>query len=346
MSGINDISISISLTGVPLTGKSFRPIVIGAPSGAGIPFAICTELSDVISAGFLSSSEEYKMATALLSQPINPQDFAVYRPPASDTDFPTALANLLLVRQDWYSVNAETNDVTEMEAIADWTEANDRYFIGTTDDTTNVVNIGTYMRTAVLAHDAPEDYPDCAWVGNVIPYPIGSANWKWKRLSGQDEPDPSVFTSTVYAALRAANICALQTQDGSTPFTNFHASTDGTAIDTTMGIDWVKSTMEVNILAVLLSTPKVGLDDRGIPLIESAMREALKNAGDQGIIANAVTKEDQEKSDDGQYMYQVFAPLRSEISSQNMAAGRLPIRFQYYQLVGTNYVQVTGEVIQ
>ena len=71
----------------------------------------------------------------------------------------------------------------------------------------------------------------------------------------------------------------------------------------------------------------------------------MKSAGDNGIIAQAISEDDLEFSDDKTYMYQVTVPLRSATSSVDRANRELKdVKFTYYLAGAIHKVTVTGKI--
>lgn len=341
---INDITINISRGTLGLQELVFRPLVLG--SGPVIPTAsgvtIATKVSDITDAGYTINDEEYKMAAAMFAQTPSPQDVAIYRK-ATGTAYDAALTTLQTTFDNFYAVTIESRSKTDMALVGTWANSSSskKMFFGGTSDLTALTGRNV-DREAYLIHDnLPGDYPECAWVGRVIPTTPGSATWKWKILSGQSA---STFTSTQLNTIRTNNGQALQNQKGGI-FVNEGITTSGEYIDIIIGQDWVEDQIITNMLSLMLKNDKVAFDDTGIAQIEGVVRDVLKQAGDNGIIAAAVSDDDLLLSDDKEYIYQVTTVSRADTPA-NDRANRLydGISFVYTTAGAIHKVTVTGYI--
>jgi len=339
MAFLNDITISISRGTLGLQQQVFRPLVMGSgPIASGV--VIATKVSDITDAGYLTTDEEYKMAAAMFAQTPSPEDVAIIRK-ASGTTYAAALTTLRTTYDAFYAVTIESREKADLNAVGTWANSNKKFFFGGTDDLT-ALDSRNVDREAYLIHDNSDtDYPECAWVGKVIPKTPGSATYKWKILTGQNA---SNFTSTQLNTIRTNNGQALQSQKGAI-YTNEGKTTSGEFIDIIHGQDWVEDQMVTDLLALFLKNDKVAYDDVGIGQVEGVIRDVLKRAGDNGIIARAVSEADMEKSDDKEYIYQVTVTSRSD-SPTNERANREynGISFVYTTAGAIHKVTVTGYI--
>ena len=337
MSYINDITINISRGTLGLQQQNFLPIVIGSGAiASGVMTA--TSLVDMTDYGYLTTDEEYKMASAMWAQSPSPSSIKVMRK-ASGTDYDAALTTLITTDNDFYAITIESRDKADLAAVGTWANSNKKYFFGGSSDIT-ALDSRNVDREAYLIHDNdPGDYPECAWVGREIPKQPGSNTWKWKVLSGQNA---STFTSTQLATIRSNNGQALQSQSG-VIFTNEGVSTSGEYIDILLGQDWVEDQLKIELLGLFLKNDKIAMDDIGIAQVEGVIRSVLKRAGDNKIIASAVSEADLLKSDDKLYIYQVTVPLRSAISANDRANRNLTgVKFVYTTAGAIHKTTITG----
>jgi hypothetical protein len=337
MSFINDITINISRGTLGLQQLNFLPLIMGSgPVASGV--ITISELTDLTDAGYLVTDEEYKMASAMLAQSPSPSSIKVIRK-ASGVAYDAALTTLRTTDDDFYGVTIESREKVDLNLVGTWANGNKKFFFGGTDDLT-ALDSRNVDREAYLIHDNDDtDYPECAWVGRELPKQPGSNTWKWKTLSGQNA---STFTSTQLNTIRNNDGQALQEQAGSI-FTNEGVTTSGEFIDIIIGQDWVEDQMRVGLLALFLKNDKVAFDDIGIGQVEGVIRDVLKRAGDNGIIAAAVSDADLEKSDDKIYIYQVTVVNRSD-SPENERALREynGISFVYTTAGAIHKATVTG----
>lgn len=337
MAFINDITINISRGTLGLQQLVFTPLIVGSHQFASGVLSI-SNLTDLTDAGYLSTDEEYLMAAAMLAQSPSPSTIKVLRK-ATGTTYNAALDTLITTDDEFYAVVIQSREKADLAIVGTWANSNKKFFFGGTDDITALTD-RSVDREAYLIHDNEDtDYPECAWVGREIPKTPGSNTWKWKVLSGQNA---SEFTSTELATIRSEDGQALQEQAGSI-FTNDGITTSGEFIDIIIGQDWVEDQIRVGLLAMYLKNDKVPMDDVGIGKVEGVIRDVLKRAGDNGIIAAAISDADLLKSDDKEYIYQVTVPLRSALSTTDRANRDLTgVEFVYTTAGAIHKTTVTG----
>jgi len=340
MAFINDITINISRGTIGLTQTSFTPLIMANGSGALVASGVQTisELTDLTELGYATSDPEYLMTSAMFAQSPRPSSVKVIR--VSGT-YATELATLRTTDDAWYTINIDSRLKADLNAVGTWANSNTKLFIGGSSDIT-ALDTRNVDREAYLIHNnAVTDYPDCAWVGRVIPEDPGSATWKWKVLNGQNA---STFTSTELNTIRTNNGQAIQEQAGAT-YVNEGITTSGEYIDIIQGQDWVEDQLKIGLLSLLINNNKVALDNTGIAQVEGVVRDVMKRAGDQGIIAAATDDADFALSDDKVYIYQVTTPARSEISTTDRANRTLPdVKFTYTTAGAIHKVEVTGKI--
>ena len=280
MAFINDIVINISRGTIGLTEKSFTPLIMGKGTGALVASGVqtVTELTDLTSLGYGTTDPEYLMTSAMFAQSPRPESVKVIR--VSGT-YATELATLITTDNDWYGICIDSRAKADLQGAGTWANSNKKFFFGGTSDLTALTD-RNIDREAYLIHDnLLADYPECAWVGQNMPKQPGSITWKWKSLSGQNA---STFTSTQLNTIRTNNGQALQTQAGAT-YVNEGKTTSGEFIDIIHGQDWVDDQLQIGLLALFVNNDKIAMDDSGIALVEGGVRDVLKRAGDNSIIA-------------------------------------------------------------
>jgi hypothetical protein len=337
---ISDITINISSGALSLSQQNFRPLILGTGATAATGVTIASKLTDLTDAGYLSTDEEYLMASAMLAQSPHVSDFAVYRK-SNATDYDDALTTLITTFDDFYAIVIQSRTGSDLALVGTWANSNKKFFFGCSEDPDDLTGRNV-DREAYLIHDNDAaDYPECAWVGGQLSKTPGSNTWKWKKLSGQDH---STFTSTQLNAIRTDHGQALQKQAG-VIFTNDGVATSGEFIDIILGQDWVEDELKTGLLALFLKNDKIAMDDKGIAQIEGVIRDVLKRAGDNGIIAAAVSDADKLLSDDKTYIYQVVVPLRADISVANRAARNLAgVEFVYTSAGAVHRTTITGYI--
>ena len=335
---INDITISISRGTLSVQQRSFDPLVVGSGVPVGNSGVInVAELSDLTDEGYSANDEEYKMVGAMFSQSPRPAICRVYRKPSA-TAYADALTALNATDSAWYALCIQSRAKADLNLVGTWANSNGKMFIGCCSDVT-ALNARSLDREAYLIHDVPADYPDCAWVGKCIGQQPGSITWKWKMLIGQNA---AAYTLTELNAIRTAKGQAIQEQAG-VAYVNEGMTTSGEYIDVINGQDWVEDQIKTQLLSLFLNNGKIPLDDTGIAQVKAIVSGVMKQAGDAGIIAQAIADADLAKSDDKKFMYQVTVPQRSEISSTDLNARTLPlVKFVYYLAGAIHKAEITG----
>lgn len=346
MAFYQDININITTDIITLTGETFYPLILGA-GDAGIDVETVTTLAEAVTAGYLTTDTEYKMLTAMLSQDVSPTNVKICRAtPNTSTGYVDTLDGLVEAGEEFYSVCIqEYQDAKIQAAVAAWCEANDKIFIALNDDVTcaDVTTITSLDRTAVIVHDSATGRADAALVGICMPVKPWATNWHWKELNGVSA---SAYTRTQLGTIRTKKAIGLQGNNGSGIYTNYGRSTSGKSLMITVGEDWIKNQLNIELYSLLLRNRNIPIDDTGIAQVEAVIRSVLRRAGDEGIIAQAVTQNDRDLySDDKKYMFKVTVPLRSELSANERATGALNyVKFATYSSGSVDSVTITGSV--
>lgn len=338
MSFINDITISISDGTLGLSNRSFDPMIVG---GGAIASGVTTvyELTDLTAAGYTSADPEYDMVSAMIAQTPRPELIKVCRR-ATGTALGTFLDSLRETDDAWYAFCISSRVDADLNAAGTWANSNGKFFFGSAVAVT-ALGSRSVDREAYLIHTDAASYPECAWVGRCLPADPGSITWKWKVFSGQVA---STFTATQLNAIRTAHGNALQSQAG-VIFTNEGMTSSGKYIDVIMGRDWIEDQLRTDLLSLFINNNSIPYDDSGIAMVEGVVRGVLKRAGDNGVIAKAISAADMLQSDDKVYMYRVTVPQRSDTSTNDRATRTLSdVKFAYTVAGAIHEVEVTGTI--
>jgi len=263
-----------------------------------------------------------------------------YVPSASVVDDLTAIQ---AVNNDWYALALTDRTVATVEAVASWIETQIKIF-GTASDDTDIIdeaagvdttsiaalfNNAGYVRTFVLYHEeAADDYPECAWFGNCLPFVPGSETWMFKTLN-------SISYSTL-SSTQEANAFAKSANTyeyvGGVGITQRGTMAQGEYIDIIRGVDWLTSTIQTLVYAILVNSPKIPYTDSGITAIEGQIRKALQ----MGVTNNFIAQDPP---------YQIFVPLASAVPSVDKANRILRnVKFQATLAGAIQAVNITGTV--
>jgi hypothetical protein len=345
---IQDISVDIRRGSKALARKGFgMPLILGdgAPDATGTSHTIQThkEYSDMkaVAVDYTDETNEYKMAAAMFCQGPSPKVVAIYS--KADTETITqALDTINSTHSGFYAILIAERTAAAMAKAGDWANANQKFFFGCTSDE-GALTDRNVDREAYLIHDAPNDFPECAWAGQNLPKDPGSITWKWKSLNGQVAA--ASFDITKLNTIRKNNGQTI-TEIGGISVVNEGKTTSGEFIDVIRGQDWVKARIEEGLYRLFISNEKVSMDTVGIAQVESVIRSVLQQAGNAGIIARAGSESELNQSDDKVFMFQVTVPRREDIVPDDRAARILPdIGFIYHLAGAIHEAKVEGRIV-
>lgn len=194
----------------------------------------------------------------------------------------------------WYGlVMTERTKQVQLDA-AEWTEANDRLFITATNEadvlnpaiTTDLISVlknTRYFRTAALYHtNAATEYPDAAWAGRVFTIRPGGETWALKQLASIT---PSNLTGTQRQTIINKGGNTFEFYQSQIALTNPGKVAAGEWIDVIRFRDWLKDTIQVNMVQMMINRDKVPYTDQGIQLCVNNLRKSLQEGQNVGGIA-------------------------------------------------------------
>ena len=252
----------------------------------------------------------------------------------------TALDTLIQTRNNWYGLFITERDNASLHAAGDWALGNEKFFVGCSADPA-ALDGRNNIREAYLIHNDAANFPEAAWAGMCFPQAIGTITWKWKTPTGVVA---SNFNLTELGTIRAGNGQTLSERSG-VVYADEGITTGGEYIDVVMSRDYVKARLGEAIFATQIRSPKVPFDNSGAAMLEAPMRDVFRQCGKQTIIAKAVSEADKKKSDEGEYMYTVTIPERSEVPDNDRAARKWSgIEFGFTIAGAVHAVDVSGTI--
>lgn len=183
----------------------------------------------------------------------------------------------------WYGLALDSNSSAEAHAAATWAESNGAHLFiwnnsdthcitSDTDDLFSVTKALAYARSGGLyAGSQLLSYGGAAWLGKVFPSNPGSLTFMYKTLAGVPQ---DVLSETAQANLNAKHGNYYITLAGIGVTINGWSSS-GEFFDITWGIDWLTSTIQIDVFALLASSPKVPYTDLGVDMIVSVIKGDL-----------------------------------------------------------------------
>lgn len=245
-----------------------------------------TAVGDTVEVAWISAAGSIELGTNLAWGTISPL--------AGGTAVADDLDAILDEDQAWYGlVMVERVKQTQLDA-AEWTEANDRLFVTATNeadvlnpalstDLISVLKNTRYFRTEVLYHtNAATEYPDAAWAGRVFTIQPGGETWALKGLSSVT---PSPLTATQRQTIINKGGNTFEFYQSQIALTNPGKVAAGEWIDVIRFRDWLKDTIQTNLVAMMINRDKVPYTDQGIQLCVNNLRKSLKEGQDVGGIA-------------------------------------------------------------
>lgn len=247
----------------------------------------------------------------------------------------------------WYGLAICSNADNDIQQVSSFIEPQTKIFLPVSNDslipTSSTSDLGSLLKAAgfkrtglVFSIASYQKGVEAAWLGGLLPTTPGSSNWAFKTLAGitadsltggQQQacigiPEAGVPGKNVniYQPVGGVNITEMGTMAG------------GQFIDITIGVDWLKATIQTNIFSVQVNSPKIPYTDIGTSILISAVRAAI----DQGV-ANGLI--------DGLSPISVTAPLVATVPKTQRANRIAPTISFTCRLQGAfNAVIVQGTV--
>ena len=238
------------------------------------------------------SGTVYTAASKYFGGDVKPSSLIIGRIDALDASPLAALQAVQALNNDWYALMLLDHTKADVLDIAEYIEtqkkifgasSQDAHVIGTdVDDVATALKAAKYTRTfGLYSATADTKWPECAWLGRMLPTGVGAASWKFKTLAGivADDLDGTAISN---AQGKNSNIYIPM---GGVDITSEGIMASGEYIDVTRFIDWLQSTMEEKIYALLVNAEKVPYTNKGIAVIENAVRATLLDGIANGGIA-------------------------------------------------------------
>jgi len=205
----------------------------------------------------------------------------------------TDIVALQAVSDIWYGLAICSALASDIEQVASYIETQLKIFIAVTGDAavknpSSTTDVGailmgkSYKRTALVYTANPRSGLEASWLGGVLPTTPGSSTWKFKGAKGitTDKFSQSDRNALIgQPGVPGKNVNIFETVGGQNIFEEGFMC-GGQFIDITVGIDWLKSTMQNNVFSLLVQNEKIPYTDIGAAIIENAVRQTLKQGDD------------------------------------------------------------------
>lgn len=210
----------------------------------------------------------------------------------ADNTFAQDIAAIRVTNDDWYVVTSHSHVEADVNELAAAVESLKKLYAYSTSDaavlTTSTTDIMSdlsgfnYDRTFGI-YDAESDttFPECGWVGRVLPTDPGAATWAFKTITGVDQDN---LTTTQSTNVRGKNGNTYETIGG-VEVTRDGKVASGEYIDVMIFCDWLESRMEERIYSRFVNLDKIPYTDAGLAIIETEIRAQLQEGIDAGGLA-------------------------------------------------------------
>ena len=298
------VTVNIDIAAPAVDGTSFDNLLIvglppaRAPSAPLPDVGVYSSLAEVTGAGYVALGENADPVgiAARIAFSQNPRPTKIFIAAQKETDTmmlepPTDTLNRALSMNGWYVICPAGVPESQLEKMAEWTEAHTKmlaYTYLSEIDPVSAVFFRSHgwcglTKDGEDAVDVPQAnaYLHVAVTAKCLSHPAGSETWKFKRLAAVH---PSQLSSTLTTKIMNDNSNYF-TQMAGRNITMNGITRGGEWIDLIRGRDWLQNDMQLRIFNLLLMRPKIPFTNPGIALVENAMIASLKSAQDRGIVA-------------------------------------------------------------
>lgn len=276
--------------------------------------------------------------------------------PETELEEPAVTIQRALGMSGWYVLCTAGIDPAKYEDIAAFIETQEKMFcytemdfFGAGEDDSNQPTVGNvYYRTMgiygrVKTSQADEDVPEAnpymnvAWVAKWLNYESGSETAAFKTLASVY---PSELTTTEMKAIAGANMNYFITV-GNKNISMNGMTMAGEWADVIRFRDWLKNDMQVAVVNLFITRPKVPYTDSGIALVQNQMIASLRRGQNAGGIA------EDEFDEDGNTIpgYTTSVPLSSSLTASEKASRKLHnCKFKARLAGAIHFAEITGSL--
>ena len=270
---------------------------------AGLAAVVLADTNEIVTATVVGDTLEVAFTGANLStiELVSNLQWGTISPLGAASAVADDLTAILDEDGAWYGLVMIERTKADQIKAAEWTEANEKLFVTATAEadvlnpavTTDLISTlknSRYFRSAVVYHtNAATEYPDAAWAARVFTIQPGGETWALKQLASIT---PSALTGTqrqtiytkggnTFEFLNGQNIALIGVGiDG-----NGGKTAAGEWIDVIRFRDWLKDTIQVNMVQMMINRNKVPYTNAGIQLCVNNLRRSLQEGQNVGGIA-------------------------------------------------------------
>lgn len=330
MYNISDVDVVIGVSEQSGEAGSWYPLIyVKGESETPVTYKEYSKLADVVT-DHANTTDAYKAAALIFSQEVEgrPDKIAIC---SGGTDAMVALAPYMDKSWRQLILAGEKYNATVAEAI----EATEKLYF------TNFLSLeelkritSKYSRTvAVVYTDTAIKNPEAALVGRTAGYEAGSFTYHSKTLVGVT---PEKFTPAKVKEIVEAGGNVYVTKNGKTA-SHGGIVMSGEYIDIIDSKDYVVQNVRYDVQEVTLRNKKIPYTNVGIAKYETAVRNVLAKAFNNGIIA---------EDENGQGLYRTSFKNRSETTASDRLTRNYPYGEFEFELAGAIHsAKITGVVV-
>lgn len=331
-----DVTVNISDVGAEVITTDFGLILIVAGDGTEDykEYDLSSGIANSgISDDYATSTDTYKKALAVASQKPCPGKVAIVGCSGSTgTTLTDKLDGLLAEHGDFFRLLTSISSSADMLAMAKWAETNKKVAYLQYADTSFTEDY-TSVGARLLLHKASDEHQDGAEAAYAAVRTPGSFIPKFKEL---ESITPDKLSATEIAAANTKNMgyyirVAGLDMERSSKASNWSVSKP-MYIDDLESRVYTEVTMQNKLLSLMVNTPKLGGDTRGLQLIDATLGQVLERNFIDDIIAI---------DGEGNGDYTVNTEKAEFVKATREWKG---IEFEYTYLHGAEKITVTGGV--
>lgn len=299
---VKDIAVNITTASVAGSIGLGKPLVIEGMATKTVEYTECSDLKEVVAAGFAESTEVYKACAVIFAQANKPKTVAV-----------CATAGKVAA---WLADNGG-NDFRQIIPILGESDSTPEELVSTvsalenkmlfiTVKTSDEVPTSKTERVVVVVYGGASEYPNAAVVGASAGLAAGSFTYKNLVLTGIVAEN--LTAAQVNAIHNAGGMCIIK--KAGDVVTSEGKTTEGEYIDIVDSKDYIISNIVYQGQKLLNNNPKLSFDNVGISQLENVVTSVLADAYRNGIIAT---------NDDGTAAYSTNFATRAEVAASDKA---------------------------
>lgn len=331
MADLSDVKVKITQKKVIGKVGFGTPFILASMQETEIPYTLCKGI-DAIKKICAEDSEIYKAAKLLFLQEECPQNVAIY---ASTKKAIEAIGEVF--DKEWRQLIAIRTNLEEdntIKEIADYIEAKDdkMYFCKVADlDELKALTIGQLNRTMALVYNNSTLYPEAALVGATAGLAVGSFTYKNIILKGiEAESYDELDLDAIHT--NGGNCIVVKAGD---IVTSEGIVTSKEYTDIVDSKDYIIKNIAYQTQKMLNINKKLPYDSRGISLLESTVNNVLKDAYNNGIIA---------ENEDGLPLYSTTFATEETSEDERKTRKYRGGTFNFTIAGAIHNVEITGEL--